>query len=111
MWCGTHSEHRRRGAGLMMMKWGLDKADALGLDAFVEATEAGYEMYKAAGFITVDGFWADAENDTPTQEWKELREELKFPMHGYFMWRPPGGKYEKGLTKFPWEQNNEAAEA
>jgi len=41
MWCGTHSEHRRRGAGLMMMQWGLNKADAMGLDCFVEATEAG----------------------------------------------------------------------
>ena len=44
MWCATHSEQRRRGAGLLMMKWGLDKADAMGLDSFVEATEAGYEM-------------------------------------------------------------------
>ena len=103
MWCGTHSEYRRRGASLMMMKWGLDKADAMGLDSFVEATEAGYEMYKAAGFITVDEFWADTKTDAPTQEWKSLKEELKFPMHGYFMWRPPGGKYEKGSTKFPWE--------
>lgn len=103
MWCGTHSEHRRRGAGLMMMKWGLDKADAIGLDSFVEATEAGYELYKAAGFVTVDDFRADAKTETPTEEWKRLKGELKFPMHGYIMWRPPGGKYEKGHTKFPWE--------
>ena len=43
---------------------------------FVEATEAGYEMYKAAGFITVDDFWADAKTETPTEEWKGLKEEL-----------------------------------
>lgn len=86
-----------------MMKWGLEKADAMGLDSFVEVTEAGYEMYKAAGFITVDDFWVDTETNQPTQEWKNLKEKLKFPMHGYFMWRPPGGKYEEGSTKFPWE--------
>ena len=49
----------------MMKKWGLDKADAVGLDSFVETTEAGYEMYKAAGFITVNDIWADAKTDTP----------------------------------------------
>ena len=87
----------------MMMKWGLDKADALGLDSFVEATEAGYEMYKAARFITVDEFWADATTDAPTQEWKSLKGGLGFPMRGYFMWRHPGGKYEKGSNNFPWE--------
>lgn len=58
---------------MMMMKWGLDKADAMGLDSFVEATEAGYELYKATGFITVDDFWADAKTDTPTDEWKRFR--------------------------------------
>lgn len=42
------------------MKWGLEKADAMGLDSFVEATVAGYEMYKAAGFITFNDIWADA---------------------------------------------------
>jgi len=102
MWCGTHSEHRRRGAGLMMMQWGLNKADAMGLDSFVEATEAGHEMYKAAGFITVNDLWADARTEKSTDEWESLKKELGLPMHGYFMWRPPGGKHEKG-SKFPWE--------
>jgi len=89
MWCGTHSEHRRRGAGLMMMQWGLNKADAMGLDSFVEATEAGHEMYKAAGFITVNDLWADARTDKSTDEWESLKKELGLPMHGYYMWRPP----------------------
>lgn len=74
----------------------------MGLDAFVEATEAGYEMYKASGFITVDDIWVDAKTDNPTEEWQILKNELKFPMHGYLMWRPPGGKFEKE-SKFPWE--------
>ena len=86
---------------MMTMKWGLDKADATGLDAFVEATEAGWEMYKAAGFITVDNFWADAETDSPTQEWGNVREDLKFPMHGYFMCRSPGVNTRRGRRIFP----------
>ena len=79
----------------MMMKRGLDKAEALGLNSFVEATKAGHEMYKAQGSITVDELCADAETDILTQGWKFLREELKLPMDDFSMWRPPGAKYEK----------------
>ena len=101
-WCGTHSQHRRRGAGLKMMQWGLQKADAMGLDSFVEATDLGYDMYKAAGFFSVNEFWVDAQTDRPTEEWENLKKQLGFPMHGYFCWRPPGGKHEAG-SKYPWE--------
>ena len=103
MWCGTHSEHRRRGAGLMMMKWGIEKADEIGFDAFVEATEEGWPMYKAAGFLTVNDFHCDAQTENPSPEWERVKADLELPMHGYFMWRPPGGKFEKGVTKYPWE--------
>ena len=53
---------------MMMMKWGLQTADAMRMDSFAEATEAGYKMYKAVGFIAVDEIWADAKTDTPPQE-------------------------------------------
>ncbi|MCJ1374398.1 hypothetical protein MMC20_005630 [Loxospora ochrophaea] len=103
MWCGTHSSHRRRGAGRLMMEWGLNKADELGLDAFVEATDAGFPLYKSVGFVTVDDILPDVHNEDPTEEWRRLKEQLRLPMHGFFMWRPKGGRYEKGKTKFPWE--------
>jgi len=103
MWCGTHSQERRRGAGMMMMEWGTKKADEMGLDAFVEATDDGYPLYKAAGFVTVNEFVLDVEDKQEGEEYQRLRNDLKLPMHGYFMWRPAGGKFEEGVTKFPWE--------
>ena len=87
----------------MMMKWGTEKADEFGLDAFVEATDEGFPLYTAAGFVAVDDIWVDAYNANPSDEWLRVKEQLKLPMHGTFMWRPIGGKFEKGVTKFPWE--------
>ncbi|KAF3911762.1 hypothetical protein AA313_de0206311 [Arthrobotrys entomopaga] len=49
----TDPEHQRRGAGSMLLKWGTDKADAAGLPAYLEATDAGLEVYGRAGFVGV----------------------------------------------------------
>ena len=88
----------------MMMRWGTKKADDMGLDAFVEATDEGLLLYRAAGFVPVDDIWVDAHTETPSEEWQRLRERLKLPMHGTFMWRPPGGNHEKGVTVLPWDE-------
>lgn len=48
--CFTHPEYRRRGAGGMMLKWGCDVADLLGLPGWIEASEEGNFLYKMFGF-------------------------------------------------------------
>lgn len=48
--CFTHSDYRRRGAGGLMLQWGCDLADQLGLPAWIEASEEGNLLYKAFGF-------------------------------------------------------------
>lgn len=45
-----HPDHHRRGAGRMLMQWGLDKADELGLPAYLEASAAGVRLYQSVGF-------------------------------------------------------------
>lgn len=46
----THPSHRRRGAGSMLVKWGCDKADELGIMAACTASTAGEFVYKKNGF-------------------------------------------------------------
>jgi predicted N-acetyltransferase YhbS len=43
------AEHRR-GAGSMLIKWGLDKADKSSLPAFLEASAMGRPLYVRWGF-------------------------------------------------------------
>jgi GNAT superfamily N-acetyltransferase len=48
----THPEHQRRGAGAMLMEWGTDIADSLGLRAFVQASRIGAKhLYGSHGFV------------------------------------------------------------
>ncbi|KAE9365496.1 hypothetical protein N431DRAFT_387799 [Stipitochalara longipes BDJ] len=54
----THPEHQRRGAGSMLMKWGTDIADSLGLKAFVQASRQGKEhLYQKFGFVDNEGYF------------------------------------------------------
>ncbi|KAL8690631.1 MAG: hypothetical protein Q9218_003965 [Villophora microphyllina] len=46
----THPEHEGRGAGSMLIRWGLEKADEMGARCFVEATARGLQLYKKRGF-------------------------------------------------------------
>jgi GNAT superfamily N-acetyltransferase len=52
----THPDHKRRGAGSMLMKWGCDIADSLSLKAFVQATREGQHLYGKFGFVDNEGW-------------------------------------------------------
>jgi GNAT superfamily N-acetyltransferase len=54
----THPEHQRRGAGAILMKWGTDIADSLGLRAFVQASRLGKQhLYEKFGFVDKEGYF------------------------------------------------------
>lgn len=55
-----YPQHQRRGIGNAAMKWGLDKADELGLPAYLEASQAGKGLYERCGFEVVKVFPFDA---------------------------------------------------
>ena len=38
----------------MIVKWGCDQADSLGLPAYLEATAAGHSIYLKQGFEEID---------------------------------------------------------
>jgi hypothetical protein len=77
-----------------MMRWGLQKADAQGLDTFVESTEDGRGLYEAFDFIVIDKLCLDAEISAPSEEYSKLRNKL-LPLNGYVMVRKQGGQKEK----------------
>jgi GNAT superfamily N-acetyltransferase len=46
----TLPAHQRRGAGGMLLTWGIDKAQELGLDIYLQGSSSGYPLYKKYGF-------------------------------------------------------------
>ncbi|KAH7378239.1 hypothetical protein BKA66DRAFT_147710 [Pyrenochaeta sp. MPI-SDFR-AT-0127] len=46
----TLPNHERRGAGSMLVRWGCEKADEAGVEAYLEASPMGAPMYARHGF-------------------------------------------------------------
>lgn len=49
----THPDHHRRGAGSLLIQWGVDEIDRLGLIGYLEASMAGRALYERFGFVGV----------------------------------------------------------
>ncbi|KAI5923335.1 acyl-CoA N-acyltransferase [Camillea tinctor] len=55
----TDPKHQGRGAGTMLVQWGLEEAKKLGLVAYLESSEAGHSLYKKCGFRDVEHLEVD----------------------------------------------------
>ena len=69
------------------MRWGLEQADRLGLEAFVEATKEGKPCYEVFGFEVVEENEFKVEKENKDEEWKELEPCLR-PFRWWSMYRP-----------------------
>ncbi|KAF1809883.1 hypothetical protein P152DRAFT_378068, partial [Eremomyces bilateralis CBS 781.70] len=49
----VHPKHQRKGVGAALLRWGIDRADALGIECFIEATPEGRRSYERVGFRAV----------------------------------------------------------
>ncbi|KAI1828605.1 acyl-CoA N-acyltransferase [Xylaria intraflava] len=47
-------KHQRRGAGRMLVMWGIEESKRLGLPAFLESSGKGHSLYLSCGFRDVD---------------------------------------------------------
>ncbi|KAL9003985.1 MAG: hypothetical protein Q9188_003170 [Gyalolechia gomerana] len=101
--CFVHPAHRRRGVGSLLVSWGVQRADELDLEVFIEAVEPGVPLYLKHGFRVIDQHWVDPKVPNPSEEWIQLKEKIP-PIPWTFMWRPRKGTY----TKLPWEDDEEA---
>ncbi|KAI0866738.1 acyl-CoA N-acyltransferase [Xylaria cubensis] len=99
----THPDYRRQGVGQQVMDWGKAKADELGLEFFLDATEAGRPLYEVNGFIPIQENPNHPQKENPDDKWTETEKKIgRFSL--CLMWRPVGGKYEEGKTIKPWEE-------
>ncbi len=87
----------------MLIQWGLEKADELGIEAIVEATAEGRPCYAANGFRYINTFHCDPTKNDPSREWMALEKRLRTPIPLFLMWRPKGGKFVEGETEVPSE--------
>ncbi|ORY13540.1 hypothetical protein BCR34DRAFT_466339, partial [Clohesyomyces aquaticus] len=46
----THPEHRRKGAGKMLVRWGVEMADRLGVQVYLDSTSVARGLYERGGF-------------------------------------------------------------
>ncbi|KAF7853662.1 hypothetical protein EAF04_010653 [Stromatinia cepivora] len=66
----TDPKHQKQGAGSMLVKWGVDVADSLNGEAYLEATEMGRPVYEKFGFVVLATFDApsDLKGEVPSQQ-------------------------------------------
>ncbi|KFA67917.1 hypothetical protein S40285_05944 [Stachybotrys chlorohalonatus IBT 40285] len=55
----TDPAHQRRGAGAMLLKWGVAEADRLGIPSYLEASPDGRPLYEKHEFREVDKLVVD----------------------------------------------------
>lgn len=72
------------------MDAGLAKADALGLDTFLDSTPPGRPLYEKNDFIYVQENPNIPHNDNPDEKWKEMEEKVG-PFTFWLMRRPAKG--------------------
>lgn len=86
-----------------MVKWGVDKADELGCDAYMEATTYGRHLYEKFGYVATGTHEIKKrDREHVDEDWKMMEE--KWPFTYEWMWRPKFGKYDgKG---YPWDDSS-----
>jgi GNAT superfamily N-acetyltransferase len=97
----THPDYRRQGIADIILKWGIEKAEAMGVEMWLDATVYGVPVYQKHGFVIVHQNNLAPTTTHPSAEWKEIAERLE-PMIMWQMWRPVGGRYEEGKSIRPW---------
>ncbi|KAI0151728.1 hypothetical protein GGR57DRAFT_470256 [Xylariaceae sp. FL1272] len=98
----TTPTYRRRGIGQRLMSWGVDRANQLGLEMFIDASPLGKLLYEANGFTTVVVNKIVPDAESKDEAWREMEERVGL-VTIYLMWRPAGEPYMEGKTVFPWE--------
>jgi hypothetical protein len=61
----------------MVIRWGLKRADEMGLESYIEATPEGKQCYDTFGFTVLEiNEWHPPEKENPSKERKELEAKL-----------------------------------
>ena len=100
----AHPDKCNPEAAALLLQWGTEQADKLGIEAYVEAAYLGRVVYERHGFVVMNilGLGFQLRDESPGDEWLRLvRHMEENPVA--IMWRPVGGNYVQGETVVPWE--------
>ncbi|XMA10068.1 hypothetical protein WAI453_002859 [Rhynchosporium graminicola] len=53
----THPDHQHRGAAKILVQWGCEIADRMGVEAFIEGTAVARRLYESCGFVATPSEW------------------------------------------------------
>ncbi|KAF1970881.1 hypothetical protein BU23DRAFT_570360 [Bimuria novae-zelandiae CBS 107.79] len=97
----VHTGHRKRGVGRLLIRWGLDKADELGIETVISSLITAREAYERCGLGCIEMIPPDPGLNVPypSEKWKELESDN---LSGWLMWRPVGHDYVAGVDRAPW---------
>ncbi|KAF2676395.1 hypothetical protein K458DRAFT_424720 [Lentithecium fluviatile CBS 122367] len=103
-WMCVLPAYRGQGIGSLLMSAGVSRADALGLECWMEATQMGKRLYEKHGFRSLVKIAFDMDRKDAGDLWRKAQHELT-PPPVFAMWRPKLGVWEvKGrkVTR-PWD--------
>ncbi|KAF2133082.1 hypothetical protein P153DRAFT_334003 [Dothidotthia symphoricarpi CBS 119687] len=72
----THPSYRSRGVGSTLLTWGIEKADELDVEFWLDATPLGKPLYEKHGFELVKRNPVVPKTDLPDEDWQQLQGEM-----------------------------------
>lgn len=69
----THPDYRRKGVGQQLLNWGMERADELRLEIFLDSTSPGRPLYEANGFSYLQENHIRPRKDHPDRQWQEVQ--------------------------------------
>ena len=60
------------------LKSGVQEADRLNLESFIEATDLGKLAYEACGFVYAGTNYMESAKRNPSPQWRELEREMQY---------------------------------
>jgi hypothetical protein len=82
----THPKYRRRGVAALMVQWGIDRANEMDCETFIEAGVEGRLLYRNFGLVDVEKLSTPRPEKEMDEAWEKLEE--MYPFEATWMWRP-----------------------
>ncbi|KAK4116117.1 hypothetical protein N656DRAFT_794456 [Canariomyces notabilis] len=81
----TAEPHRRKGAGGLLVQWGLEKQKETGLNCYLQASEQGRKLYEHYGFQDIDTVEFDLDK-YGLQGVEKMTEMIRYPTKSGRQW-------------------------
>jgi predicted N-acetyltransferase YhbS len=89
----VHPEYRYQGIARMLIEWGTNRANELGVETIVVSVPFAVPIYEKTGFGIVKQIDVDFSINNPSEKWKEYQSE---DLRTFLMWKPAGRDFQSG---------------